>query len=114
MIKRKADMRNEIRNKMRGGNGDVSLIHYLEQEETAGKSRFCAQLSIPVGASIGTHSHGPDAEIFIILNGTALFDDNGTTYTLNPGDIAFTSNGENHSISNAGDTMLDLVGVIFE
>lgn len=112
MIKKSEDMRKEIRSNVHGGNGDVSLLHFLEKEEMAGKSNFAARMSIPVGGAIKEHVHGSDVEIFIIESGTALFNDNGTLRTLGAGDAVFTGPDEMHAISNAGDTVLEFIGII--
>jgi len=114
MIKRNEEMRTEIRNKMRGGDGDVTILHMLEKEDMMGKARFAARMTLPPGASIGEHPHGPDAEIYIIVSGTAQIDDNGTVHTLGAGDAVFTGGGESHSVVNAGDEPMEIIAVIIE
>ena len=99
---------------MRGGDGDITLVHMLEKEEMAGKARLVAHLLLPPGGSIGGHVHDPDAEIFIIVSGVAQLDDNGTLHTLNAGDVAYTAAGESHSIKNVGDTELDVIAIVIE
>ena len=107
-------MRKEIRSGMRGGNGDVTLIHMLEKEEMAGKARLAARMLIPVGGSIGKHVHDPDAEIYMIVSGFAEVDDNGTIQNLGAGDIVFTGSGEFHSVSNTGKEILEIIGIVIE
>ena len=114
MIKKSSQMREEIRSSMRGGNGDVALIHMLEKDEMAGKARLAARMLIPVGGSIGEHVHDPEAEIYLIVSGVAEINDNGTVHTLKAGDIVFTSTGEFHSVSNAGNETLEIIGVVIE
>ena len=114
MIKTSDEYRYETRSDMRGGNGDITLVHMLEKDETAGKARLVAHLLLPVGGSIGGHTHDPDAEIFIVVSGSALLDDNGALTTLNAGDVAYTSAGESHSVTNTGDTELDIIAIVIE
>jgi mannose-6-phosphate isomerase-like protein (cupin superfamily) len=114
MVVESSQMREEIRNNMRGGNGDVTLIHMLEKDDMMGKARLAARIQVPVGASVGSHTHGPDAEILIVLSGTALVDDNGTSRALSAGDIVFIGGGQAHSFSNAGDTLLEIIGIAIE
>jgi len=114
MIKKKDQMREEVRTDILGGTGDVTFVHMLESAEMPGKAKLCAILILPVGASIGGHVHDPDAEIYIITKGTAMVDDNGTMCTLSAGDSVYTSPGENHSISNAGDIPLELFAIVIE
>lgn len=40
MIRRAADMKSETRINMRGGNGQIQLIHLLEKDELAEKEGF--------------------------------------------------------------------------
>ena len=105
-------MRTEVRNNVHGGDGAVTFVHLLEKEDMAGKASFAARISVPVGESIGTHLHENDAAIFIIVSGTAMFDDNGTLNTLTAGDACFTNAGESHGIRNAGDTALEIIGIV--
>jgi mannose-6-phosphate isomerase-like protein (cupin superfamily) len=112
MIKRSEEMRTEIRQNMRGGDGDVTLIHMLEKEDMPEKARLAARMVIPVGGSIGEHAHGPDAEIYIIVSGVARVVDSEGAHILNAGDSAYTSGGESHSCANAGDTPLEIIGIV--
>ena len=113
MIKKSEDMRHEIRTNVREGKGEVTFIHMLEKEEMPGKARLAARLIIPVGGSIGSHTHDPDAEIYVILSSVALVSDNGVDRTLQAGDVMYTC-GENHSISNIGETTLELIAIVIE
>ena len=107
-------MRSEIRSNARGGKGDVTFVHMLEKEETPGKAKLVARLIIPVGGSIGDHTHDPDAEIYIIVAGKALVNDNGIDRTLDVGDAMYTPAGEHHSIENIGNTTLEVIAVVIE
>ena len=105
-------MRTEVRNKLHGGDGDVTFVHLLEKEDMKDKASFAARISVPVGESIGTHFHENDAAIFIIVSGTAQFNDNGSLHTLGAGDVCFTNEGESHGVVNAGDTPLEIIGIV--
>ncbi|NSW90316.1 MAG: cupin domain-containing protein [Firmicutes bacterium] len=112
MIKRSDEMVKEIRNRMRGGNGDVEICHIFKQDELKGKSRLFAKITLEPGCSIGPHEHVNEEEIFYILKGTATVDDNGKISRLNPGDALLTGGGAMHSIANAGNEILELMAVI--
>jgi len=105
-------MRSQLRSDVRGGTGDMTFVHLVEPEHTCGKCRVVARIDIPAGSSIGDHPHGPDAEIYIIISGTATVTDNGQTFTLNPGDAMFTGDGNHHSIANNTDQPLSLYAVV--
>ena len=113
MIVRKAERAEEVRTAMRGGNGSITLSHLVDESRTFGKTRMMAKLTFPVGASIGTHPHDPEAEAYIILSGEATVTENGVAYKLYPGDAAFTGNGDTHSIENTGSEDLVIYAIIF-
>ena len=114
MIKKSAQMRTETRSGIRGGNGDIKLLHIFEAEEMLDKSQFFAHMHIPVGGSVGKHVHDSDIGILLIMKGVALVDDNGTACTLSAGDAMFTGSGEYHSIANAGDIPLEIIGIVLK
>ena len=114
MIRKSDEMRREVRSEMRGGTGDINLVHMLEKEDMKGKARLCALMQIPVSGSIGEHLHDPDAEIYLVMSGTAKLEANGESFILNKGDAVFTGPAESHSVSNAGDTTLEIIGIVIE
>jgi quercetin dioxygenase-like cupin family protein len=112
MVKRKDEMVIEVRNRMRGGTGDVEICHIFKQEELNGKARLVAKIKLEPGCSIDPHEHIDEEEIFYILKGTATVNDNGKPARLNPGDALLTGGGAMHSISNNSNDTLELIAVI--
>jgi len=112
MIRPKESMENELRPGMRGGTGTVSVQHFFKPDEITAKTRLCARLSIPPGASIGTHQHVNEDEVYIILNGEGLLDDGNTRTVVRAGDAVLTGKGESHAIANTGKDMLEIIAVI--
>ena len=112
MIKRAQNMERDIREQMRGGKGTVEMLHVLRQEELGGRCRLLAKLTLGPGASIGKHVHENEEEVFYILRGTALVDDNGTPVTLNAGDALLTGGGQSHSVENTGNEPLEMMAII--
>lgn len=112
MIKDARDMASEIKHEMRGGKGDVEITHIFNQEELTGKARLCARITINSGCSIGLHEHRTEEEIFYIINGKGLVNDNGTEREVAVGDAILTGNGASHSIENIGQEPLVLFAVI--
>jgi quercetin dioxygenase-like cupin family protein len=112
MIKRSNEMFKEIKEQMRDGKGSVEITHILKQDELNGKARLVAKISLNPGCSIGWHEHVNEEEIYYVLKGKALVDDNGEKQELNPGDASLTMGGKCHSIENIGDEVLEFVAVI--
>jgi mannose-6-phosphate isomerase-like protein (cupin superfamily) len=111
MVKRMTDMEKQVREKMRGGNGPVEILHIFRQEELKGKTRLFARMRIPPGSSIGYHVHEGEEEIFYILAGTGHVIEQGVSSDVGPGDAVLTGAG-GHSIENRRDAPLELLAVI--
>lgn len=110
---RKADeMTKEIKERMRGGEGTVEITHIFKQEELGGKARLVAKITINPGCSIGLHEHVNEEEIYYIIKGKCIVDDNSQQREMNPGDALLTGGGAVHSIKNTANEPLELVAVI--
>jgi len=112
MIKKANEMVSEIKNQMRGGNGSIELIHAFKQNELKGKARLVARITINPGCSIGMHEHAAEEEIYYILSGKGIVNDNGNVREVEAGDAVLTGNGASHSIENRGEIPLQLMAVI--
>ncbi|NLE24026.1 MAG: cupin domain-containing protein [Clostridiaceae bacterium] len=112
MVKRASEMTVEIREKMRGGNGDVKMQSIFDADEMMGKCRLFSQITLEPGCSIGSHVHDQEEEVYYILSGTGTVDDNGVLKNVGPGDAVKTGGGESHSITNNGDVPLVFMAVI--
>ena len=100
MIKRASDMTDKINVNMRGGDGQVAVREILTKGEYKGNARLVGTITLEPGCSIGAHIHENEEEIFYIINGTATYDDNGETVTLNAGDSCICLGSQKHSIAN--------------
>jgi len=112
MIRKPDQMRSELREKMRGGEGIVNVIHLLNKEDFAARIRLCGRLVIPPGASIGMHQHDGEDEIYIIEKGAGMLDDGKTNTPVAAGDAILTGRGDSHSIRNSGTDDLVILAVI--
>ena len=112
MIKRAKDMVKEVKVKMREGKGSAELTHIFTQEELTSRTRICAKITIEPGSSIGLHDHVNEEEIYYILTGTGVVDDNGTIKDIGPGDALLTGGGASHSIENTGKTTMEMIAVV--
>ncbi len=98
---------------IRGGQGEVRMEKILNgAEEMYGKGRMFCRMTVEPGNSIGEHTHEGDNEIFYVLSGTGLYNDNGTEVRLAPGDTVVCSDGQLHSLKNDGDTPLEMIALI--
>lgn len=111
MIIRRKDMRVEVRGQMKGGTGEVTVLHLAECDELP-NIRFAGEMTIPRGASIGDHLHDAETEYYIISEGIASVMDNGQECRVGKGDVIVTGGGASHSIRNAGHTPLKVTAFI--
>ena len=77
MIRRKEQMTTTDRPNLRGGDGVIRAYNLLEPQELCGKANLCAIMTVEPGCSIGEHPHGPDAELYYMLEGTLEAWDDG-------------------------------------
>jgi len=114
MIRHAEDMAQEIRERMRGGDGQVIITRLLQPGEYQGKARLIARITLGPGCSIGYHEHVGEEEIFYIISGQGIFADSsdGQEHTVSAGDAAITLGSQSHAIRNDGSETLELLAVI--
>ena len=85
------------------GAGEI-LIEKILDEELGGKCALYARVTIPAGAALGYHEHHGNGESYFVLSGEAVYDDNGVTRTIRPGDSTWTPDGSGHGVDNSRGT----------
>jgi mannose-6-phosphate isomerase-like protein (cupin superfamily) len=111
MIVHRNEMQIEKKEKMRGGEGVVSITHFVDGN-TQKHTRMLAEVTLPPGASIGNHQHDGETEYFIFREGTGVVNDNGVEVPVKPGDVMITGNGAFHSVKNTGSVPLIINALI--
>jgi mannose-6-phosphate isomerase-like protein (cupin superfamily) len=112
MIQRAGNMDVEIRERMKEGKGAIEVTHLLRQIQLKGKCRFFGSMLIKPGCSIGLHRHDEEEEIYYIVKGEGMAEDNGIRQPIKAGDVMLTGNGASHSIENTGKDDLVVLGII--
>ena len=112
MIKRNVEIKEQVLTDFKGGVGDVSMFHFMTEQEANGMGRLFVKTVIPPGNSIGEHTHEGDMEAYYILRGKALLSDNGEEVILKAGDCNICFDGESHSIKNIGGEDLEYIAII--
>ena len=109
----KADQyKTDVNVNMKGGDGAVQITHFASAAELNAKGRLFANIHLEPGASIGYHVHEGESELFYVLAGEAVYNDNGTEYPLCKGDTAVVTSGNGHSVANRGTEPVDLIALI--
>lgn len=112
MIRNALEMEVEVRERMRGGAGSVTIRHLFKEGEFTAPVRLCAHVTLPPGAGIGPHQHAAEDEVYFITSGSGLLDDGTTQSRVAAGDAILTGNGGAHAIHNDGNEPLELMAII--
>ena len=112
MIRKAADCKKEYRENMRGGNGTVEITNFATPEELNEKGRLFANITLKPGCSIGYHVHEKDSELFYLMKGEALYNDNGEEKILTAGDVMLCPAGTGHAIANNCEEDVEVCAVI--
>ena len=96
------------------GKGEITITHLLTPKELADKCAMFAKVTIPPGASIGVHFHHGNTETYHLLQGEALYNDNGVEKKIAAGTTTFCPDGEQHGIENIGSDDLIFMALIIK
>ena len=111
MVIHRNEMKSEIKEKMRDGEGTARFC-YLVDTEKEKHTRMLAEITLEPGCSIGYHQHNNETEYYFIISGTGVVNDDGSEVAVQAGDSIVTGNGASHSIKNSGKTPLVFHAVI--
>ena len=112
MIRRSGEKRVETR-KMFNGEGQARMRLILESNaEMYDKGRVFNHLYLEPGCEVGWHVHHGDGETYLILKGLGLYNDNGITREVVPGDVTFVDDGEGHALKCISDEPLEAIALI--
>ena len=112
MIIKANECKADARANMKGGDGTVVVTEFVTAAELNNKGRLFANIHLDPGASIGYHVHEGESELFYVVRGEAVYNDNGTEYPLSVGDTAIVTAGNGHSVANRGTEPVDLIALI--
>lgn len=112
MIRRKDEMRLQVRDNIRGGSGRIENLHIFEPEELEGKCTLCSVFELDPGDSIGGHAHEADGEIYYVLRGELVVTEDGTEHVLYAGDASYTCGGSSHAIENRSGEKASFMAII--
>ena len=112
MIRRSNELQQVTQPKMKGGAGALESTHFLQADEFCGKGRLFAHGRLRPGSSVGLHKHEKDFEVYHILRGRGMYNDDGTMQPVGPGDVTICLEGQSHALDNTGDEDLEYIALI--
>ena len=112
MIKKSCEMKDNLIEHMRGGEGTVIRKDILDADDMAKHSRLFSLFTLKKGCSIGEHEHNNETEYYYIISGKGTVKEKDGIKEVLPGDVVITGDGASHSIMNESDEDLVFVAVI--
>jgi quercetin dioxygenase-like cupin family protein len=112
MVIKSGEMKSEAREGMRGGSGSVLLTHIATGGQLPQKCRLFSVITLEKGCGIGAHAHSGETELYYVLQGEGVLDDNGEKKPFRKGDCNVCGGGATHAIENEKDEPLVLVAAI--
>jgi mannose-6-phosphate isomerase-like protein (cupin superfamily) len=112
MVVKKKDTVHVRSDKPRNGEGHIDGFRYLDNHELSNSLKGFYHNELAVGSSVGFHKHIDDEEIYYILEGEGVVDDNGEEKKVESGDLIYTANMEGHALKNTGDKPLKFLAFI--
>ena len=114
MVRKASEMKVEPRENLRGGTGTVEVRHCFAPAEFGARTRLCAKLTLPPGASIGEHAHEGEDEVYVILRGTGIVQEQDGARRVNAGDAVLTGRGASHAVANDGAEPLEIAAFVVQ
>ena len=112
MLIKACDMQTVTRERPRGGSGKMDVLDIVPAQMLPAKSRLFSIMSLGKGCGIGAHDHATETEIYYVLEGEGVLDDNGTQLPFKKGDCSVCGGGAYHAIRNERDETLRVLAVI--
>ena len=100
MIKKFDERVQSERIEMKGGAGSALLREIVSKSEMYDKCRLFTTITLKENCGIGYHQHENESEIFVVISGQAIYNDNGNEQVVKVGDVMVCASGEGHSIRN--------------
>ena len=108
------DRKLQVRSEVWGGKGDTYQRDMLSEEldERPAHYKLMTEIEYPPGSELGYHQHVGTSEIYYIIEGEAIYNDNGTEVELHAGDTAICPDGSWHAIKNVSDKPMRFLATI--
>ena len=76
------------------------------------KIKLYSLVQLKPGEEVQYHMHVGESELYFIMSGHGVYNDNGTQVEVTPGMTTLTPSGEGHALKNTGSEMLSFIALI--
>ncbi|MEM7223066.1 MAG: cupin domain-containing protein [Pseudomonadota bacterium] len=94
-----------------GGEGPVDLYEIWDKSDFASRIDFIDRVVVPPGSTVGTHTHGNNEEMYVVLAGRGTMTIEGETVPVEMGDMILNPAHGTHGLVNDSDSDIDLLVV---
>ena len=112
MFQSNDQMQHITKSNVRGGSGSPGFCYLFTEAQLGGRAEMMAEITLQPGESVGVHPHTENAEVYYLLEGSAMVSEDGTEHELQPGDAEFCADGHTHSIRNHTDAPIRFFAVV--
>lgn len=110
MIKTKENIKVITENNQEG-NVKMFLSDLSDFDGVHEKINMYAHARLNPREKVGFHIHTNESEIYYVISGKALYDDNGEKIEIESGTVTYTPAGSGHGIENIGQEMLEFMAL---
>ncbi len=112
MIMKAEEKSFELRQFMKGGDGAVAMRTFKPIGGLPTHYRVFGEMHINPGCSCGNHTHSGESEIYYILQGEGVLNDNGVEKVVKAGDMEICYDGQFHGIANKSNELLVVLAIV--
>ena len=113
MIFKKEQRKDTVKSNVLWGTGDI-YFKEIVGKDLLKAGRLFSTITLPPKSAFGFHEHNGEFEVFYVVSGNGIYNDNGKEFPVEPGDVTYCPSGTGHFIKNDGNEDLVLVALILD
>ena len=112
MVINEKEMLTETVEEAHGGRGITQIMHLIPLDKLPANASMFSIATLQAQSRIGVHTHLNESEVYYILSGKGVINDNGLSIPIKAGDSYLCCKGSEHGIVNDNDEPLVFLVVI--
>ncbi|NQV47899.1 MAG: cupin domain-containing protein [Rhodospirillaceae bacterium] len=109
MIKNFLHAPKQVQESSHGGQGPVDLYEIWAGPDFKSNVDFMDRVVVPPGSTVGTHKHGNNEEMYIVLDGRGTMTVDGKPVAIKKGDMILNPAFGEHGLVNDSGSDIDLL-----
>ena len=97
-----------------GGAGFIMKEEWITPEQRGEHCGLLNRITLKPNCEIGHHEHHGEVEMYYILEGTGMYEEDGEAVAVEAGDVTYCEDGHGHGLKNNGKEELVMVAVILK